>query len=146
MLDISVDDILPHRAPMLFVKGIRDIDIHKGYIQAAAICNEQDILFDAGMNGVSMHAAVEILAQAIGLLSGYTDMVLNLPQANMGKLLSIKHYQAFKQVLPINIPLIAEAKLIYLTHPIGVYECNLTANNELMAKAEITVIKGGGEA
>lgn len=126
---------------MLLVERIQAVDIAKDYICAAARCSESDLLYDSKLNGILPSAAVEIMAQSIGLLSGYSDLRNGVPRASMGKLLSIKQYQVYVSSIPVNTLLQAEAQGILNNPPIGVYECKLRAGGQLLAEAELTVLR-----
>lgn len=141
MCDIHASELLPHRPPMLLVDRILTADIARDYICAAVQCSENDLLYDSELNGIMTSAAVEIMAQSIGLLSGYSDLQRGHRLASMGKLLSIKQYQVYTNVIPVNTPLQAEARGIMNAPPIGVYECKLKAGEQLLAEAELTVLR-----
>lgn len=141
MCDIHASELLPHRPPMLLVDRILTADIARDYICAAVQCSENDLLYDSELNGIMTSAAVEIMAQSIGLLSGYSDLQKGHSLASMGKLLSIKQYQVYTNAIPVNTPLQAEARGIMNAPPIGVYECKLKAGEQLLAEAELTVLR-----
>ena len=141
MLDIDATTLLPHRDPMLLVQGILEVDLEKAYIKAAAMCTTKDLLYDEALQGVAPAASVEIMAQAIGLHSGYSDMKHGITPAHMGKLLSIKQYRCYTKALPVDIPFEVEAQGILHTPPVGVFSCNIRMQGELLAEAEITVYR-----
>lgn len=126
---------------MLLVERIQTVDIAGDFICATAQCSENDLLYDAGINGIMPSASIEIMAQSIGLLSSYSDLQNGRSLATMGKLLSIKRYQIYTTVIPANTPLQAEAKGVLNAPPIGVYECKLKAGERLLAEAELTVFR-----
>ena len=141
MPDFSPEELLPHRAPMLLVQGILEADLEHDSIVATARCSRNDLLYNSDINGVYPTASIEIMAQAIGLLSGYADRIHNRPAASMGKLLSVKQFHLHTDALPLDAELLAEARGIMNTPPIGVYECRLLHGKTLLAEAEITVIR-----
>ncbi len=141
MLDVDITALLPHRPPMLLVQGILDIDMEEEYILAAARCSTKDLLYDAELGGVAPAAAIEIQAQAIGLFSGYSDMMQGKGPANMGKLLSVKQYKVYTTALPVDIPLQVEARSVLNAPPVGVFVCNIRAGEQLLSEAEITVYR-----
>lgn len=141
MLNFNPTELIPHRGPMLWVLGILEADIEQGFIIAQAQCTTNHLLYNENLQGVEPSAAVEIMAQTIGLLSGYTDTMLRRPLAKTGKLLSIKRFDTFVNALPINTFFQVEAKCVLVSPPIGVYECKLFAGEELLANAEITAIR-----
>lgn len=141
MLDIDATTLIPHRDPMLLVKGILEVDLDKAYIKVATMCTTKDLLYDASLNGVIPTASVEIMAQAIGLHSGYSDIQHGITPAQMGKLLSVKQYRSYTKALPVNIPLEVEAQGILHSPPVGVFSCNIRMQGELLAEAEITVYR-----
>ena len=141
MIDIAPTELIPHREPMLFVDKLLEADMEHGRILATVTCDTTHLLYNAGLQGISPSAAIEIMAQGIGLYSGYADVLKNLPKASMGKLLSIKRYQTHVNALPINTPILIEAREIMNTPPIGVFECRLSTKHTLLAEAEITVLR-----
>ena len=141
MFDFDITELLPHRPPMLLVKGILDVQLEKEFILASAECSEKDLLYDAELGGVSPAAAIEIQAQAIGLFCGYSDKVTGNKPASIGKLLSVKQYKVYTTALPINVPLQVEAKSVLNAPPVGVFACCIRAGEQLLSEAEITVYR-----
>lgn len=141
MLDIDITTLLPHRPPMLLVQGILEVDMEKEYILAAAQCSTKDLFYDAELGGVAPTAAIEIQAQAIGLFSGYSDMMHGIKPASIGKLLSIKQYKVYTSSLPVDTPLQVEARSVLNAPPVGVFTCSIRAGESLLSEAEITVYR-----
>ena len=141
MLDIDITTLLPHRSPMLLVQGILEVDMEKEYILAAAQCSTKDLFYDAELGGVAPTAAIEIQAQAIGLFSGYSDMMHGIKPASIGKLLSIKQYKVYTSSLPVDTPLQVEARSVLNAPPVGVFTCSIRAGESLLSEAEITVYR-----
>lgn len=141
MHKFSPEQLLPHRAPMLLVDHIIQVSEDYTSVLVEAVCSTKDLLYDASLQGVSPMASIEIMAQAIGLLSGYSDRMQGIPPASMGKLLSIKQYQIHTKALPVEVPLQVSAKAVLQMPPLGVYACSIQAQGELLAEAEITVYR-----
>lgn len=134
---------MPHRGNMLLVKGLEYADTDS-MCSAALACLGSDCLFyDKGRGGVAAEISIEIMAQGVGLLTGYREYLRQEETAGVAMLLSIKSYEVYCDTIPIDTTLRTTNEMVMEELPIGVYSCKLyrAEDNYLLAKAEITAYK-----
>ena len=141
MIDIPPEELLPHRGNMILVKGIECADTDNGRSASLAYLDESCLFYDKARGGVPTEISIEIMAQGVGLLSGYRDYLQQKSRPGSAMLLSIKHYEVYCDIIPIHTLLRTTNEAIMEELPFGSYNCNLRRedDNTLLAKTEITV-------
>ena len=69
----TLDDLLPHRAPMAFLDGVESFDAAAGTLVATASITPAHVLYSPALGGVPNWAAIEFMAQAAAALAGCFD-------------------------------------------------------------------------
>lgn len=69
----SLEDLLPHRAPMILLDAIESFDPEARRLTAKVTITPEQIFFFKGENGVPNWVAIEYMAQASALLAGGWD-------------------------------------------------------------------------
>lgn len=143
MLNIDPAELLPHRGNMLLVKGFEHVDMQNKLSSVLAQLGEDCLFYDKAQGGVPTELSIELMAQGVGLLSCYLDWLQGKPSVKSAVLLSVKHYETYCDLLPINTLLRTTNKISLDEPPMGVYNCELytAADNTLLARAEITAYK-----
>ena len=68
-----LEDLLPHRAPMVFLDGVESFDFDARSLTATVSITPAHILFSPSLGGVPNWAAIEFMAQAAAALAGRFD-------------------------------------------------------------------------
>lgn len=71
-LPYTLEDLLPHRAPMILIDGIEEVDLEAKTLTAFVTVKPE---------WSKSHVAIEFMAQASAALAGYADKVRNPGQA-----------------------------------------------------------------
>ena len=69
----TLEDILPHRAPMVFLDGVESFDVVARTLTATVTVTPEHTLYSPSLGGVPNWAAIEFMAQAAAALAGCID-------------------------------------------------------------------------
>ena len=69
----ALDDLLPHRAPMVLIDGVESFDPVARSITARVSITPDHVLYSTVLGGVPNWAAIEFMAQAAAALAGCID-------------------------------------------------------------------------
>ena len=69
----TLDDLLPHRAPMVFLDGVESFDFEARSLTATVSITPTHVLYSPTLGGVPNWAAIEFMAQAAAALVGCID-------------------------------------------------------------------------
>ena len=69
----TLDDLLPHRAPMVFLDGVESFDTTARSLTATISITPAHVLYSPALGGVPNWAAIEFMAQAGAALAGCID-------------------------------------------------------------------------
>lgn len=93
-------ELLPHRPPMLLLRGIRSHG--KGETVCTARFDGSDAaLFDGDGEGVPSTLALELVAQAMAVHDGLLRRAENRPAASRGLLLGSRRFDLRARTLPV---------------------------------------------
>ena len=68
-----LDDLLPHRAPMVFLDAVESYDSEARALTATISITPAHVLYSPALGGVPNWAAIEFMAQAAAALAGCFD-------------------------------------------------------------------------
>ena len=69
----SLDDLLPHRTPMVLIDGVESFDPVARSLTARVSITPDHVLYSTALGGVPNWAAIEFMAQAAAALAGCID-------------------------------------------------------------------------
>ena len=69
----SLEELLPHRAPMVFLDGVESFDSAARSLTATVSITPAHVLYSPALGGVPNWAAIEFMAQAAAALAGCFD-------------------------------------------------------------------------
>ena len=69
----SLEELLPHRAPMVFLDGVESFDADARTLTATLSVTADHVLYSPALGGVPNWAAIEFMAQAAAALVGCSD-------------------------------------------------------------------------
>ena len=98
----TLDDLLPHRAPMVFLDAVESFDSEARSLTATVSITPAHVLYSPTLGGVPNWAAIEFMAQAAAALAGCFDKERDPAQpARPGLLLGTRrlalHVDAFAE-------------------------------------------------
>lgn len=136
MSEYAMDDLLPHRAPMQLVDGIKQDGA--AIIVTASIT--PDNLF-AGSDGVPAWVASEMMAQAIAAQTSLQAKLANTGDGvRGGMLLAVKRFKASQAVMPFGTVLSLTCEAVSDDGPMKLYRCQADSA-QFSASAMLSVIQ-----
>lgn len=69
----TLDELLPHRAPMMLIDGIESFDPERRALTATVLIGPNQLLFSPSIGGVPNWVAIEYMAQTCAALAGCFD-------------------------------------------------------------------------
>jgi predicted hotdog family 3-hydroxylacyl-ACP dehydratase len=105
--DLTLEDLLPHRAPMLLIGEVLEVDA----THAVTVSTVEPTWPMADRNGVSPLILVEVAAQTAGVCNGWDRIQnLGLESDQMGWLVAVKRADFFSEHLPLGSAIRARAE------------------------------------
>lgn len=121
-MDKSLEELLPHKPPMIVLSDVVEFDIDKGYLIARADIKNTDILYLEEMLGVPSYFVLEYMAQSIAVFAGYMDLKNN-KKSGIGFLLGTKKLEVFKPVLDVGESYFIKVCQLFMEDNLASFEC-----------------------
>jgi len=136
----SIEDVLPHRAPMILIDSL------ESYESDCCICQvtitQESPFYDYKLAGVPSYIGSEYMAQAIAAFAG-ANALDNKHKVKIGFLLGSRKYKTFKPTFLLNTRLTIKIKELYQEESgLSVFECEINDQTQsLIAQANINVFQ-----
>lgn len=136
MTKIILEDVMPHRAPLLLVDEVISYDEQQ--LTAAVVISETSYGYRNG--GVPSWFGVEYMAQSIAAYNGLVHSVPGV-KPQVGFLVGVRNYdvEVEKFVLDSRLEIIVHLNVIIENS--GVFDCEIRINGESVATAKVTTYK-----
>ena len=129
----SIEKLIPHRGPMLLVDELLEHDGTSAVVRATIRPHTAGIR-DGKMES---HWAVEIIAQAIAAMFGYS-WISSGHETSFGYIIAVDDFSLLSDSDPaVGESLHCHVKLDYEAFPMGVYLGEIRIQNRLWAKAKL---------
>lgn len=127
--DLSLDDLLPHRGPMLLVTEVLEVDAE----HAVSLCRVAASWPMVEANGVHPLILIELAAQTAGICNGWDRVqTRGLDSEKMGWLVGIKKAELFIDALPIGSEIICSAENSYKFDSLREVTCRQHLDQQLI--------------
>ena len=127
--DLSLEDLLPHRGPMLLVTKILEVDAE----HARTLCRVGSSWPMAEARGIHPLILIELAAQTAGVCNGWDRVqTKGLNSEKMGWLVGIKKAEFFIDILPIDSDIISSAENTYKFDSLREVACRQHLNGRLI--------------
>lgn len=139
----TIEELLPHKEPMIFIKDIKSVDVDKGTLTAVIEISETDIIYQQEINGIPSYTALEYMAQAIGCFVGYYDLH-KFPdkKPGVGFVLGTRKLTINEPVLFKGSMYYVDVKALFCDENIASFECLLyNVKNETIAEAIVNAYR-----
>ncbi|GLS83162.1 3-hydroxydecanoyl-ACP dehydratase [Paraferrimonas haliotis] len=133
-----IEALLPHSAPMILLDEV--LDCNEQEICCGVTISEQGVFYDVHKQGVAAHVGIEFMAQAIGAAAGIKALSTDKP-IQVGLLLGGRRYQDQGKVYPLGAVLKVYAKQVMLDEHMGVYQCRIEYQGEVVASAQLNTYR-----
>jgi predicted hotdog family 3-hydroxylacyl-ACP dehydratase len=129
-----VADLLPHVGKAILLDEV--VDRSETGLSASVTIGPHSSFHQE--NGVPAHVGIEYMAQTCGAFSGATARSAGTAP-RMGFLLGTRHYAAARAWFADGERLVVTSDLVYRDDEIGVFDCVIRSENEVVAKAQLMV-------
>ncbi len=139
----QLEQILPHKYPMVLIDRIVEYDCEKGYLKAAVLINDNSLFFEPKLNGVPMWVGIEYMAQAIAALAGIhqKESGNKKTEPKIGFIIGSRNYQCKLPVFELGNTLEIRIKELFVDLELAAFECIIERNNNELATAQINVFQ-----
>ena len=136
--DLTLEDLLPHRDGMLFVREVLEVDSRNA--RALFLVDKSWPMADE--QGVHPLILVELAAQTAGVCNGWDRIQTNgLDSNQMGWLVGIKKADFFIDSLPFGRTIIGTAENTYIFENLREVSCALYMNDQMIGKATLLLFQ-----
>lgn len=129
---MQLEKFIPQQPPMRLIDVI--IEVNDKLASCHATISENNIFYDATIQGVYSWVGVELMAQAAAVFASYQGRK-NEPQ--MGFLMSVRKFSSSVPYFKLHDALRIIAHKEYLEDNVGVFQCEIFLNHKLIASANL---------
>lgn len=127
--NLSLEDLLPHRGPMLLVTEVLEVDAE----HAVTLCRVARSWPMAEASGIHPLILIELAAQTAGVCNGWDRVqTKGLDSDKMGWLVGIKKAEFFIDFLPIGSEIISSAENSYKFESLREVACRQHLDGQLV--------------
>lgn len=130
----SVQDILPHKAPMVLIDSL--VSVGDDSVHCRATIERENLFFDPAINAVPGWVGLEIMAQSVAAWAGFHAQKANLPP-QVGFLLGSRRYQAQRASFLGGQTLDIKAEKVLENAGMAVFDCTIFIDDEEVARAQL---------
>jgi predicted hotdog family 3-hydroxylacyl-ACP dehydratase len=136
-----IADLLPHAAPMVLLDRVAAWD-DDGL--TALVTVGVGTRFATPGRGVAAHIGIEWMAQACGAFAGLRAKLTGLP-VRVGFLLGTRDFTADRGWFAMGETLAVSVRRVFLEAGMAVFDCRIDADENLCARARLTVFQPSGD-
>jgi predicted hotdog family 3-hydroxylacyl-ACP dehydratase len=140
MNNYPIEDILPHKAPMILIDSLIEYETNTACCQVNI--TTQSPFYETKQQGVPSYIGCEYMAQSIAAFAG-AQALDNNDTVSIGFLLGSRKYKTFVPYFPLGKTLQITIKELYAEDSgLRVYECEIAdTDTNLLAQANINVFQ-----
>ncbi|MGX5914734.1 3-hydroxylacyl-ACP dehydratase [Aliidiomarina sp. Khilg15.8] len=133
----AIEDLLPHRPPMILLTALLDFDADS--VRCVTRVTADSPFFDTALEGVPAYIGIEYMAQTVAAWAGAKARG-GRGEKKLGFLLGTRRYAPQVSVFPCGVELVIDAtQVLQDDSGLGVYDCSIHSDNELWASARLNV-------
>ena len=134
----NLEKILPHDYPMILIDELLEVDTDKNTVCASVTINEDKILYDKTLNGISPLAGIEFMAQTAGCFAYYKN---NQTAPKIGYLLGSRQYVCHIEKFEKDKTYIIKANQVFSDNELVSFDCFIYNDDIECAKATVNVFQ-----
>ncbi|MCR5183109.1 MAG: hypothetical protein K6B46_00205 [Opitutales bacterium] len=141
-MDYSLEELLPHRKPMILVGGIENCDLDDYSLTAWACFDKNSIFYDPEIDGVPAYVGIELMAQSVGLFSGIFARERENRAPRIGFLLGARTYKNSLSKFETGKKYFIHVRQTYFLDGFGKTHCRIFENSSEgtpVAESELNV-------
>ncbi|MCF6766427.1 hypothetical protein L3V82_11645 [Thiotrichales bacterium 19S3-7] len=139
MLNIAVESLIPHRKPMCLIDRVLQADSQQVICQSDI--TQSHLFYRQAIGGVDHWVAIEMMAQASGILARFQAGRSLDEKPRLGFLLSIRNYKAYTDYFTEDTCLTIIASKIYIEESLGAFDCQVRIDDTSLASAKINAVE-----
>ncbi len=139
----QIETLLPHRAPMILIDHV--VSASQENICCSVTIRSDSTLYQSALGGVPAHAGIEYMAQTVAALAGLNARTDNQVPP-VGLLLGARRYKHHQGSYHLGSTYLVEASLIVSDENMGVYDCSITLDGELVANGQLNTFVANEES
>lgn len=139
----KLKQILPHREPMILIDRVVAYDFDKRILSTEIDIDESTIFFDKDLKGVPIWVGIEYMAQTIGAFSGIYSTEYKNEEPKLGFILGTRNYDCLKDKFEAGKTYRVDISELFFDDALGSFSCELKQEDDLISKAELSVMQFG---
>nr|WP_318383451.1 3-hydroxy-fatty acyl-ACP dehydratase [uncultured Enterobacter sp.] len=138
---LTPGDYLPHDAPMLLLEEVAEVSAEAAHCRVTV--NGRGVLapFIDAHGALPGWYALELMAQTVGVWSGWHRQQRGQQSIALGMVLGARELVCAAGVLPANVTLDVQVKLLMQDDRFGSFDCTVSANNTLLASGRVNTFQ-----
>ena len=136
--DLTLEDLLPHRSPMLLIREVLTAD-NSHAVTRSVVDSSWPLIKDGAVHPLIL---IELAAQTAGVCNGLDRIqTKGLDSSQMGWLVGIKKADFFIDRLPVGSTVIARAENNYCFENLRLVSCELHLHNSLIGSTTLQLFQ-----
>jgi predicted hotdog family 3-hydroxylacyl-ACP dehydratase len=136
MREFTLDDALLQKPPMRLLDRI--ITINNTHAICEAQITPQHLFYQPVIDGVYAWVGIEMMAQTAAVFVYAQQCQNEVAAPRIGFLMSVRQFQSSLTHFPAGQPLVTTAVNTLLDQEMGVFECHIHSDNQLIATAKLS--------
>jgi len=138
---LSPGEYLPHDAPMLLLEEVLSVSEETACCQVSVNATSVLAPFLDAQGDLPGWYALELMAQTVGVWSGWHRMQRGQDSIALGMVLGARELTCAAGRLPAGATLAIEVKLLMQDERFGSFECAINANNRTLATGRVNTFQ-----
>ena len=138
---LSPGEYLPHDAPMLLLEEVISVSEETACCQVSVNATSVLAPFLDTQGDLPGWYALELMAQTVGVWSGWHRMQRGQDSIALGMVLGARELTCAAGILPAGATLAIEVKLLMQDERFGSFECAINANNRTLATGRVNTFQ-----
>ncbi len=138
MIDIDIEDLIPHRSRMKLIQEILEAD-DTSALTAAVVRESWPLYSDNAVNPIVL---IELVAQTAGIATGYKNKK-KTGKGVSGWLVGIKKADFYNDNITLGTRIVSQAKILYEHESYAVFEGSVFSEAGKLAEMELQLFRTG---
>ena len=140
--ELTIEKLLPHRAPMILIDGVEEFDFEKKTLTAWTRFDSTSVFYNAQTQSVPAYVGIELMAQSIAAFSGIFCRLVKNEEPNVGFVLGSRAYENFVGEFELGKRYTIRIAEEFLEQELGLFSCAIFGEDgALLAKGEVNVYR-----
>ncbi|MBI9109495.1 MAG: hypothetical protein JEZ04_22315 [Spirochaetales bacterium] len=137
----EIEEYLPHKDSMLLLDRIMDYDTENNFLVSEVDTGDDDLFFNAELNGIPAWTGFEYMAQSIAALSGVNARTLLGIEPKIGFIMSIRAFNTEIPAFPCGKTLQVRVSQIFNENSVVSFDCSIMLDSRIVTTAIVNAIE-----